>query len=237
MKKLFFTILLVMPLFAQAQSALPTDSSTKKTTSGWTIPESATPANTNGKSSSATNTRNIKPGYPGNLKEDPKYLEGAVPQDTDGNVIFTLDLDIAGKTANQIYETVYRYLDQLTKEENQRLSRVALINTDEHIIAAKYSEWLEFTRTFLSLDRTEFNYTLIAKCSDNHLKLTLGRIFYNYEKGRSTSLSTNAEKWITDKIALNKKKNGLRAMSAKFRRKTIDRKDQIFSQVKALFRP
>ena len=37
-----------------------------------------------------------------------------------------------------------------------------------------------------------------------------------------------AEEWITDENALNKKKDNLSKYSGKFRRKTIDRKDNIF---------
>jgi hypothetical protein len=40
--------------------------------------------------------------------EDPKYLEGAVPT-VDGKVVFTLDKDVPGKDAQQIYDIVHRY--------------------------------------------------------------------------------------------------------------------------------
>lgn len=39
---------------------------------------------------------------------------------------------------------------------------------------------------------------------------------------------------ISDRYALNKKKNGLARIFGKFRKGTIDRKDQIFSDIKAL---
>ena len=43
--------------------------------------------------------------------------------------------------------------------------------------------------------------------------------------------NVTAEEWITDEEALNKKKTGLNRMSAKFRIKTIDRKDNIFETI------
>ena len=46
-----------------------------------------------------------------------------------------------------------------------------------------------------------------------------------------TGFDTTAEKWITDAVALNKRKTRLSKGSAKFRRKTIDRKDEIFSAI------
>ena len=72
---------------------------------------------------------------------------------------------------------------------------------------------------------------MIAKCYDNKLHLTLSRISYNYEEGRSTGLKTTAEKWISDKQAVNKKRTKLIPGTAKFRKKTIDRKNAIFKYI------
>ena len=75
------------------------------------------------------------------------------------------------------------------------------------------------------------SYIIIANCSDNKLHTTLERISYAYEEDRSTGLKTSAENWITDKFAVNKKGTKLIPGSAKFRKKTIDRKDQIFQLI------
>ncbi|ALO48485.1 DUF4468 domain-containing protein [Hoylesella enoeca] len=164
-------------------------------------------------------------------QEDAKYLSGAVPE-VDGKVVFTLDLSLPGKSAQDIYDQVYAQLDKMSKEDNQfKESGIVLINKRDHIIAAHYKEWLIFTNNFISLDRTELSYTIIAKCMDGQLNLTLSRISYSYEKGRSTGFNTTAEKWIVDAVALNKRKTKLTKGSAKFRRKTIDRKDEIFSAI------
>ena len=119
---------------------------------------------------------------------------------------------------------MYTMLDDLAKGENQKSSGIVLINKEKHVIAAKYSEWLVFTKNFFVLDRTEFNYTIIATCSDNHLNMTLERISYNYEENRDTGFKLPAEKVISDEYALNKKKTKLVPLYAKFRKKTIDRK-------------
>lgn len=165
--------------------------------------------------------------------ENPKYLAGAVPE-VDGKVVFTLDRDVPGMSADDIYQKVYTLLSSMTKEENQMEgSRIAAVNKAEHTIAARYREWLVFQNTFLSLDRTEFSYTIIAQATDGHLRMTLERIGYAYEKDRTdvnAGFTTKAEEWITDKAALNKAKTKLAKASGKFRRKTIDRKDHIFGQ-------
>ena len=161
---------------------------------------------------------------------DPKYLAGAVPV-VDGKVTFTLDKDIPGKSAQEIYGIVFATLEKMTKEENQfKTSQVAIVNKQDHIIGARFKEWLVFQNTFLSLDRTIFNYTVIATCTNEHLNVTISRISYAYEmdRGVNDGMEMRAEEWITDENALNKKKDNLSKYSGKFRRKTIDRKDNIF---------
>lgn len=165
--------------------------------------------------------------------EDPKYLAGAIPL-VDGKIVFTLNQDVPGKSAEQIYNIIYNVLSEMTKEEGQfKESQVALVNKQDHIIAARFKEWLVFQNTFLSLDRTVFNYTIIATCTDGHANVTLSRISYQYEQDRSDTegIETVAEEWITDEYALNKKKTKLAKYTGKFRRKTIDRKDNIFKTI------
>ena len=170
------------------------------------------------------------------LKVDAKYLEGAVTTDANGKVEFVLDTDANGKSAQQIYNIVYDYMNSLTQEKQNIASRVALVNPEEHIIANTMDEWLTFSSSFISLDRTEFKYQLVANISDNHLKLTMLRLNYIYEEGRSTGFKEPAENIITDKVALTKKKNDLAKIYGKFRRRTIDRKEQIFNGISFLIK-
>lgn len=169
-------------------------------------------------------------------KEDPdaEYLAGAVPE-VNGKVEWKLDIDVPGKSAQEIYDIMFNYFTKFTKEENQlEGSRISLINKQENIIVVSAKEWLVFTDKLLSLDRTKFNYTLITYCKDNHLTVTMGRISYKYDEERSSGNHVYmAEEWINDKNALNKKKTRLLPGSAKFRRKTIDRKNYIFDEIKS----
>lgn len=166
---------------------------------------------------------------------DAKYLEGAVPLN-DGKVEWTLDVDVPGKNASQIYDIMLKCLTDLTKTENQlEGSAVSLVNKQDHIVVASVKEWLVFKENFLMLDRAKFNYTLVAYCSDNHLKLTMSRIFYRYEEEHvKGGRLYKAEEWITDDNALNRKKTKLLPVSAKFRRKTVDRKDELFKTIEAV---
>ena len=156
------------------------------------------------------------------LKEDPKYLAGAIQLNAEGKVEFVLDTQANGKSADEIYNIVFQYMSKLIK--------------NEQIIACIMDEWFVFNQSFISLDRSETKYQLVATISDNHLHLSMTRIVFNYEEGRSTGFKEPAENVITDKYALTKKKNDLAKIYGKFRRGTIDRKNQIFNDLTKLVR-
>lgn len=173
------------------------------------------------------------------LKEDPKYLAGAIQLNAEGKVEFVLDTQANGKSADEIYNIVFQYMSKLIKNEQNINSRIPLVNRNnknEQIIACIMDEWFVFNQSFISLDRSETKYQLVATISDNHLHLSMTRIVFNYEEGRSTGFKEPAEKVITDKYALTKKKNDLAKIYGKFRRGTIDRKNQIFNDLTKLVR-
>ena len=155
MRNLFIAIFATLPLFGMAQNV-------------WEKPQTTAPQEETTKKKSL---------FESNKKAvDPKYLAGAVPV-VDGKVTFTLDKDIPGKSAQEIYDIVFATLEKMTKEENQfKTSQVAIVNKQDHIIGARFKEWLVFQNTFLSLDRTIFNYTVIATCTNEHLNVTISRI-------------------------------------------------------------
>lgn len=170
-------------------------------------------------------------------KEDPKYLRGAVPV-VDGKVKWSLDLDVPGKNAQELYDIMFKYMDDLTKQENQLDgSGIALVNKRDHIIVTQVREWLVFKDQFLVLDRAKFYYTLIATCSDGHVNVTMERMSYRYEENNGKEkYAYTAEEWISDDNAVNKKGTRLYRGSAKFRRKTIDRKDNLFASIATLLK-
>lgn len=156
------------------------------------------------------------------------YLAPNAVPEVNGEIQWTCDIEVAGKTAQQIYERTLAILDNIIKEPIQlERSKIAITNEKEHSIVATMQEWLTFTSNALVLDRTKMNYVLQALCSDGHLKLILDRITYNYEvQGKKEFYK--AEEWINDKNAVNKKRTRLYPSSGKFRRKTIDRKNELF---------
>ena len=220
-----------MPTTKQTPTTSTATKNTEKPaskTSGWVIP-TAVKKNTE-ETKPATTAAGLK------LKEDPKYLEGAVTTDENGKVVFEAEMEAPGKSAEQLYELLFDYMSGLTQDKEAIESRIALVNKDEHIIANLMDEWLVFNSSFISLDRTECKYNLIANISDGKIKMTINHINYTYEEGRQTGFKLPAEEVITDKVALTKKKNDLARIFGKFRKKTIDRKDQIFNEIVALIK-
>lgn len=205
-------------------TATPAPATTASQGSGWVIP-------------TATKKETPKPAAQVNgakLKEDPKYLEGAITFDEQGKIVFDTEIEAPGKSAAQLYDLVFDYMSGLTQDKESKASRMALVNKDEHIIVNTMNEWLVFSNSFIALDRTECKYNLIAKITDGKVSLSINHINYIYEEGRQTGFKLPAEEVIIDKVALTKKKNDLARIFGKFRKKTIDRKDQIFSEIAAL---
>lgn len=209
---------------AAPEATTATPATTASQGSGWVIP-------------TATKKETPKPAAQVNgakLKEDPKYLEGAITFDEQGKIVFDTEIEAPGKSAAQLYDLVFDYMSGLTQDKESKASRMALVNKDEHIIANAMDEWLVFSNSFISLDRTECKYNLIAKITDGKVSLSINHINYIYEEGRQTGFKLPAEEVIIDKVALTKKKNDLARIFGKFRKKTIDRKDQIFNEIAAL---
>ena len=169
-------------------------------------------------------------------KENPdaKYLaENAVPE-VDGKVVFHTVIKAPGKSADQIYDILLKQLEKMVQEPNQiENSVVALQDRDKHELAAVFHEWLVFKNSALALDRTQFNFHLHVLCSDGQADVSMARMSYDYDLDRKPTHYT-AEEWITDKYAVNKKHTKLYPISAKFRSKTIDRKDFIFKKFESL---
>lgn len=165
---------------------------------------------------------------------DAKYLvDGAVPV-VDGVVCWQTTINAPGKTAKQIYDILYKQMDKMVNEPNQ-IANSAIVQDDKekHELGAIFHEWLVFKNSTLSLDRTQLNFQLMVKYADGKADVKISHITYDYDLERKP-VHYKAEEWITDKYAVNKKHTKLYPISAKFRRKTIDRKDFIFNKFNSL---
>lgn len=241
MKKIFFSIFMFLPLMASAQEVLTPQQQLEKAQKQLEEAKLAVEAaqakanQTERSGEKAKNANTFKDKNGNTVKDDPKYLDSdAVTYNKEGKVEFDYETDANGKSAKEIYDIVLQYMTSLTKEETNIGSRVTMADADTHTIVNAMDEWIVFSKSFLSLDRTRCRYQLAATISDNSLKLTLNRILYLYETEHPSGFTESAENIISDKMALNKKKTALSHLFGKFRKKTIDRKDQIFNELTAL---
>lgn len=165
-------------------------------------------------------------------QEDQKYLAGAVPEEG-GKVVFAKEISIPSLTKDQVYDIMYIWAQKYFSEEGRRL---VYSDKDKGDIAAIGDEYLVFQSTALSLDRSMINYRVTIECENSaaNIKMTGIRYEYNVSYQREPEKYT-AEEWITDKYALNKKKDKLNRGNGKFRRKTVDFANDMFESATAAF--
>ncbi|MDM8233253.1 DUF4468 domain-containing protein [Phocaeicola barnesiae] len=159
---------------------------------------------------------------------DPKYLKNAITM-VDGKVTFKQTLEAPSLSKEQLYNLLLNWSDQYFKP-NEKLPqhRVVYTNQDKGEIVAMGEEYIVFSSSALSLDRTRIYYQLYFEIQNGKCDLTMSRIRYWYDENRDGGQRYDAEEWITDEMALNKKKTKLAPICGKFRRGTIDLKDKLF---------
>ena len=165
---------------------------------------------------------------------DAKYLAPNAVPEVDGLVTWQTTLYAEGKTADEIYDILLKQLTKMVGEPNQvGPSAVVVQDREKHALGAIFHEWLVFKNVMFSLDRTQMTFQIHVNITDGKADVIINHISYDYDVERKP-IHYTAEEWITDKYAVNKKHTKLYPVSAKFRRKTIDRKDFIFNKFNTL---
>lgn len=164
--------------------------------------------------------------YAQEVKDDSKYLAGAVPE-VDGKVLFAKDFSIPGMDQNEIFERMQQWMDARLKK-NDNTSRILLTEPENGLLVGMGDEWIVFSSTALSLDRTRILYQLTVNCAAEKCRLEVSKIRYVYREGKE---KYTAEEWIVDKYALNKTQTKLVWGLAKWRRKTVDFVDALCLEV------
>ena len=171
--------------------------------------------------------------------DDSKYLKGAVPEEN-GIVTFRQTFAVTGKQQADIFATMKAYAKQLVDGSIPNSLRARVVSEDAATgeIVMRAEEYMVFKRKPLYLDRAYFRYTLSITCTpDGKVQLKLSQISYGYDEDceGNTSTTLKAEEWITDSQAINKAGTKLFPRSGKFRRKTVDRVEEIFLQARQAF--
>lgn len=155
-------------------------------------------------------------------KNDSKYLAGAVPE-VEGRVVFSKEYHVPGMSKEEIFNRALNWMQtRLAKQQNN--SRVVLQEMEKGQIVGLDDEWIVFSSTALSLDRTRILCQLFVKCDEEKCRLEVTKMSFVYREGKE---KYRAEEWIVDKYALNKRQDKLVLGLAKWRRKTVDFVDEL----------
>lgn len=163
-------------------------------------------------------------------KNDPIYLKGAVPE-VNGKVEFEKIFPYSGTDKHEVFSNLLTWANKRFTPKEDFNARVVYSNEDKGQIVALGEEYLVFSSSTLSLDRTRINYMLTLEVDDAQCKATISRIQYLYDEHRNGGEKYSAEEWITDRMTLNKKGTKLTPITGKFRRKTIDLREELFAAV------
>lgn len=153
---------------------------------------------------------------------DSKYLAGAVPE-VNGKVVFSKEYRIPGMNRQEVFDRVVNWMTARL-EKNKNNSRVVLQDADKGHVVGVGDEWIIFSSTALSLDRTRILYQLFVNCEAELCRLEVSKVSFIYREGKERYA---AEEWVVDKYALNKDKTKLIRGLAKWRRKTVDFVDDL----------
>ena len=157
-----------------------------------------------------------------------KYLKGAVTM-TNGQVTFDKTYEVPGKDKIEIFNLLKAYTKNDIIEGADHLQQCGFTESDSinGLLAASVEEYLYFKRTAFVSHRVRFFYQLIYKIEDGKFNVQMRRMQYLYDDIKTDEVYY-AENWITDFNALKKNGTQLTRIGGKFRRFTIDRKDEIF---------
>lgn len=162
-----------------------------------------------------------------------KYLAGSVPL-VDGQVRFTDTVRVEGLAPDALYATLKECIGKKWVEGPDHLekSRITEADSEAGLIVASIEEYLYFKRKAWTMDRVRFSYQVICRVVKGGYTLEMRRMQYQYDDIPNPEV-LYAEDWITDAEALTDCGRKLLKKPGKFRRFTIDRKDEMFAMVRS----
>lgn len=164
-------------------------------------------------------------------QDDAKYLAGAVPVE-DGYVIFKQTYKVPSLSKKDLYQSILLWVTQKFATNGQfPQNKLIAQDEDKGELGAIGEEYIIFSSSMLSLDRTRIYYQFRATCDNGICNVEISHIRYWYDEARDGGIRYKAEEIITDEYGLNKKKTKLTRVIGKFRKKTIDFKDMLFKEI------
>ena len=157
------------------------------------------------------------------------YEAGKVPV-INGKVTFETSIPAKGLTAKEVEERVNGWIaKRYVKPTVISVKRFDSEKPGTTII--KGEEYIVFKNTFFVLSRARMYYFLTLTAEDGSCNFHLSRITYWYDdEDEKGGIKMIAEDWITDDNAFDKK-GKMKKFEGKFRRKTIDLKEQLINEL------
>ena len=157
------------------------------------------------------------------------YEAGKVPV-VNGKVSFETSIPAKGLTAKEVEERINEWITKrYVKPTVISVKRFESEKPATTII--KGEEYIVFKNTFLVLSRARMYYFLTLTASEGCCNFHLSRITYWYDdEDDKGGIKMIAEDWITDDNAFDKK-GKMKKFGGKFRRKTIDLKEQLINEL------
>lgn len=164
-------------------------------------------------------------------QDSDKYMAGAVPL-VNGKVIFEQTFSAPLFSQDEIFNRIVKWAEQRFSKTENRNGRLLYTNKEKGEIACWGEEYLVFSSTALSLDRTLIYYQLILNCEPGSCRARITSIRYDYNIATQNKPDRYvAEEIITDAYTLNKKQDKLIRKTGKFRIHTIDMKNELFTGI------
>lgn len=157
-------------------------------------------------------------------KDNTEYNIGKVPV-VNGKVVFEENIKATGSSA-AILAKAQQWIDKRFSDTDIIKFKIYDSETPG-TLTVKSEEYITFSKKLLELDRTRITYFLDITAKDNGCTMKMYRITYWYDEERDGGQHFTAEKYITDDEAFNKKKTKMLKIPGKFRKKTIDLKNNL----------
>ena len=157
-------------------------------------------------------------------KDNTEYNIGKVPV-VNGKVVFEENIKATGSSA-AILAKAHQWIDKRFSDTDIIKFKIYDSETPG-TLTVKSEEYITFSKKLLELDRTRITYFLDITAKDNGCTMKMYRITYWYDEERDGGQHFTAEEYITDDEAFNKKKTKMLKIPGKFRKKTIDLKNNL----------
>ncbi len=156
-----------------------------------------------------------------------RYLAEDAVVVKDGYVVFSNDVKLLeGHTLQQVGNVVGKWLTAYLDKFDKPANRVISSSADK--LVAVGDRDLVFTDNAISLDKCRMSYVLTIEWTESVCQIRIERIKYVYDNGKGAEKIT-AESYITDGNSLNRSRTKLTPVTGKFRKGTIDFKDEVFA--------